>query len=174
MGLLVLGHPIEWEDSKKNHQYVKKLGVEQFLQLYQKYAGSTDAPFKWGDEVEYYIRSMDDASKVARLPLRAPEILEKLAEMQQGTNSSSSQIIWHPEYANWMLEATPGQPYSESIEGLIDVEANMVLRRKHISALLQPGEHLFSMICFPRMGTPGFTSPALPLKTTADGVAQSI
>jgi glutamate--cysteine ligase catalytic subunit len=123
--------------------------------------------------VEYYICSMDEASKIARLPLRAPEILAKLDAMQE-TNPSSKEIIWHPEYANWMLEATPGQPYGESIEGLMDVGANMILQRKHISAVLQPGEHLFSMTCFPRMGTPGFTSPALPLRTTADGVAQSM
>lgn len=40
--------------------------------------------------------------------------------------------MWHPEYANWMLEATPGQPYRETMADLLEVESNMVMRRKCI------------------------------------------
>jgi hypothetical protein len=38
--------------------------------------------------------------------------------------------------ANWMLEATPGQPYQERLEDLLEVEKNMLLRRQCIQKFL--------------------------------------
>ena len=70
-----------------------------------------------------------------------------------------------------MLEATPGQPYGENTENLLDVEANMILRRKCIQKFLQPGEQLYTMSCFPRMGTPGFTQPWHPPTPYSDSGA---
>ena len=175
MGLLILGQPLDWENSQEHIKYVKDRGIEQFLQLYQHYAHKTDAPFKWGDEVEYFICAMDEDSKTARLPLRAPEILKKLEEFKHNPGGNGAEeIIWHPEYANWMLEATPGHPYGSGIEDLLDVERNMILRRKFITSYLKPSEELFSMTCFPRMGTPNFTLPNLPVNAHEDGVSNSI
>ena len=38
--------------------------------------------------------------------------------------------------ANWMLEATPGQPYEDRVEDLLEVEKNMILRRQCIQKFL--------------------------------------
>ena len=61
-----------------------------------------------------------------------------------------------------MLEATPGQPYGDGLEDLLSVEANMILRRKCIQQFLLPEEQIFTLPCYPRMGTPNFTLPAFP------------
>jgi glutamate--cysteine ligase catalytic subunit len=178
MGLLILGEPLDWEESKQHHEYVKQRGVEQFLQLYNRYAGMKNAAFKWGDEVEYLICSMDEKTKTARLSLRAPEILKKLEEAESaawvGKDEKKDKIVWHPEYANWMLEATPGHPYSDSLNDLLEVEANMVARRRHIQAFLNPGEELFSLTTFPRLGTPNFTVPSIEIDSSRNEVSKSI
>ena len=85
-------------------------------------------------QVEYFIAEMGDETRQVRLPLRAPEILQSLADFKKKLPSCNcaKEIVWHPEYANWMLEATPGQPYRETMADLLEVESNMVMRRKCI------------------------------------------
>ncbi len=107
MGLLSVGHPLAWEESKKYHAHIKEHGTEQFISLYQKYCEKSGAILRWGDEVEYFVCTLDHEAKTAKLPLRAPEILDKLYEFRQSlpqTNECmkcAKGIIWHPEYANW-------------------------------------------------------------------------
>jgi hypothetical protein len=107
MGLLTVGHPLSWEESKKHHAYVKEHGIEQFIYLYRRNAEKSGAILRWGDEVEYFVCHLDEGSKVAKLPLRAPEILDKLAKFRESLALSNEcakcakGIIWHPEYANW-------------------------------------------------------------------------
>ena len=107
MGLLEVGHPLSWDDSKPHHKYVKDHGIEQFINLYNRHSEKTGAILRWGDEVEYFVCHLDDDAKLAKLPLRAPEILENLAEFRASlpqTNECTKcakGIIWHPEYANW-------------------------------------------------------------------------
>jgi hypothetical protein len=51
MGLLVVGTPLAWEESKKYIPKVKKDGVTQFLALYDRLKGRPEEPLLWGDEV---------------------------------------------------------------------------------------------------------------------------
>ena len=88
---------------------------------------------------------------------------------------------FHPEYGRFMLESTPGSPYTGSLKDLISVEDNMRYRsvlilssscplvliyldikyrrnlaRKH----LKPNEIPMTFTSYPRLGTPGqFTEP---------------
>ena len=72
MGLLILGAPLAWEDSKKYIDHVKQHGVEQFINLYNRYEGKTGSILRWGDEREYFVCSFDHEKKQTRLPLRSP------------------------------------------------------------------------------------------------------
>ena len=45
---------------------------------------------------------------------------------------------FHPEYGRYMLESTPGAPYTGSIAALLSVEANMRYRCARISLLSTP------------------------------------
>lgn len=51
MGLLVVGTPLDWDDSKSSIDKVKRDGVTQFLALYDRLKGREGEPLYWGDEV---------------------------------------------------------------------------------------------------------------------------
>ena len=72
MGLLILGAPLTWEESKKYIEHVKQHGVEQFINLYNRYEGKTGSILRWGDEIEYFVCSFDHEKKQTKLPLRSP------------------------------------------------------------------------------------------------------
>jgi len=170
MGLLnVAGAPLEWTEAKKHAEHVRQHGVEQFLSIYNKFKGKEGSLLRWGDEVEYFVCKLDGEARQTRLPLRSPEILGALADFKARLPrcNCAKDIIWHPEYANWMLEGTPGQPYRDTPADLLEVESNMIMRRKCIQKFLQPGEAILTLPVYPRLGAPGFTHP--PLKPTPDG-----
>lgn len=54
--------------------------------------------------------------------------------------------LWQSEYAEFVLEGTPGRPY----ENFNIVEHNMNFRRRELESLLQPDEVLLTLSNFPR------------------------
>lgn len=58
--------------------------------------------------------------------------------------------LWRPEYAEYMVEGTPGQPYGSLVQHFNIVEHNMSFRRSEVQSLLQPDEVVLSLTCFPR------------------------
>lgn len=86
---------------------------------------------------------------------------------------------FHPEYGRYMLESTPGAPYTGSLADLLSVESNMRYRfvafpprfaretgtnvgdRRSIARkYLKDNEIPMSFTSFPRLGAPGvFTEP---------------
>ena len=57
---------------------------------------------------------------------------------------------WHPEYAEYAVEGTPGQPYGSLVQHFNIVEHNMSFRRSEVQSLLQPDEVILSLTNFPR------------------------
>jgi glutamate--cysteine ligase catalytic subunit len=173
MGLLSLGTPLEWEDVKPHINHVKKHGINQFLNIWKKVKTRRMDHLLWGEEVEYCV--VDLSSNKARLSLRAEETLDKLQQLEQdainrGTVFESS---WKPEYARYMLEGTPGFPYGYTLDDLLQVEDNMIKRRKLASSLLREGEVVLSLTNFPMLGSPECFSPdAKP--TPEDGSSRSL
>ncbi len=51
MGLLTLGHPLSWEETKKYAQFIREHGIEQFINLYKRLKDRRNDCLKWGDEV---------------------------------------------------------------------------------------------------------------------------
>ena len=51
MGLLSEGKPLSWEETKKLADHVRKHGIIQFLNLYEKLRDRHNDGLKWGDEV---------------------------------------------------------------------------------------------------------------------------
>ena len=62
MGLLSLGTPLHWNDSKKYADHVRSNGVIQLLNSYKISQGRENDKFYWGDEIEYMMISLDEAS----------------------------------------------------------------------------------------------------------------
>lgn len=51
MGLLTVGSPLNWEETKKYADHVRKHGIIQFLNIYNKVKDRQKDVLKWGDEV---------------------------------------------------------------------------------------------------------------------------
>lgn len=160
MGLLVEGLPLSWPASEPYRARVKTDGISQFLSIYRARKEMRTPALKWGDEVEYMLVRSDPSAQHSALVTSAPALL---AELQRDENSqppgSSVPVLWRPEYANWMIEGTPGVPYRCYAADLVNVEKNMVMRRAAIQALLPPGEAALTLTTFPTMGMPGYTYP---------------
>ena len=167
MGLLSKGTPLSWEQSKAYHDYIKKHGIIQFLNLYRAYASRENDVFLWGDEVEHMLVTVDPTTNTARLSLRAPEILEQLDHIIASQPPTSPPINAHfvPEYGRHMIEGTPARPYGGYTSDLRMVEPNMRLRRRMVQALLQPNEYIMTLTSFPLLGVGAPHSAALyPLR----------
>ncbi|KAI6040302.1 glutamate-cysteine ligase-domain-containing protein [Pisolithus marmoratus] len=164
MGLLYLGTPLTWEKAKNHADHVRDHGITQFLHTWDRVKDRTGDELLWGDEVEYMVVTFDDERKNAKLSLRQTEILEELGEtvgkLSRDTSLSASVPKFHPEYGRYMLESTPGSPYTGSIADLLSVEANMRYRRTLARTHLRENEIPLTLTSFPRLGTVGvFTEP---------------
>lgn len=152
MGILVVGTPLSWEDTKKNADYVREHGIEQLIHIYNQYKDRCCDTLKWGDEVEYMICRKNSEGNKIQLVLKGERIFEEL-DVEQDDE------LWRPEYASYMLEGTPGQPYGGTLMDLLKVERSMIRRRKQVEAKLRDDELLVSYSTFPRLGCEKFTIP---------------
>lgn len=68
---------------------------------------------------------------------------------------------FHPEYGRFMLETTPGAPYTGQLHDLVNVESDMRFRRKIIRSHLLPQELPITLTSWPRLGVENaqFTDP---------------
>lgn len=164
MGLLSLGTPLAWDDAKKYAEHVRHHGITQFLNIWDRMKDRTGDELLWGDEIEYMVVSFDDTEKNAKLSLRQTEILQKLSsivsDISSGLGDDVAVPTFHPEYGRYMLESTPGAPYTGSIPDVLSVENNMRYRRNLARKHLKSHEIPMTFTSFPRLGVPGvFTEP---------------
>ncbi|KDQ57449.1 hypothetical protein JAAARDRAFT_35163 [Jaapia argillacea MUCL 33604] len=164
MGLLSLGTPLPWEEAKKHADHVRYHGITQFMNAWDRLKDRHGDELLWGDEVEYMVLSFDNEEKNAKLSLRQTEILKKLSsvvhDMPNGFGDAMDIPTFHPEYGRYMLESTPGSPYTGSLQDLLSVEGNMRYRRRLARKHLKANEIPMTITAFPRHGTPGvFTEP---------------
>lgn len=172
MGLLSEGSPLSWEETKKHADHVRKHGIQQFINQYQKLKKREHDVLYWGDEVEYMLVKFDDEKKTAKLCLKAKPVLEKLQQCEK-QSPEDHPTTWRPEYAAYMVEGTPGKPYGGLLAHFNVVESNMRRRRKEIQEALGPNEVPLSLTSYPRLGVGNFTDPET--KTTPHtGAARSL
>ena len=51
MGLLAVGHPMSWDETKKYAEHVRQHGIIQFIKTYHRLKDRQDQFLRWGDEV---------------------------------------------------------------------------------------------------------------------------
>ena len=156
MGLLTVGKPLKWADSVQHIDYVKKHGVEQFLNLYRAQKERRNDSFKWGDELEYLLISTPKQQKTAKLSVRSADIISSAESKMSESVDPLDGITLHPEYGSFMIEATPLMPYGDSQCDLVLVERNMYRRRLVIERELKSTECLSTMSSFPMLGVGDF------------------
>uniref|UniRef100_A0A673FLL3 Glutamate--cysteine ligase n=1 Tax=Sinocyclocheilus rhinocerous TaxID=307959 RepID=A0A673FLL3_9TELE len=173
MGLLSQGSPLNWEETKKHADHVRKHGILQFLNIYNKVKERQRDVLKWGDEVEYMLVEMDDNNEKVRLVLNGKDVLEILQEKGEKINPNHP-TLWRPEYGSYMIEGTPGQPYGGTMSEFNTVEDNMGKRRREAASVLNKNETLLTVTSFPRLGCPGFTQPEYKPTPVEKGVSKSL
>ncbi|TIB99639.1 GCS-domain-containing protein [Wallemia mellicola] len=109
--------------------------------------------------VEYMVILLDNSTKTAKLSLRQSEILDNLNNVTDDiVNDSNSSIVssqvptFHPEFGRYMIESTPGVPYSAGLKELLTVEVNMRLRRNITKHHLPPNHIPITLTSFPTLG----------------------
>lgn len=128
-------------------------------------------------KIEYMVILLDEQSQSAKLSLRQSEILENLNNVTQHiADDSSSSFVksqvpgFHPEFGRYMIESTPGVPYSAGLKELLTVEVNMRLRRNITKHHLPPNHLPLTLTSFPTLGVNyPFLDPHYPPKGKVSG-----
>lgn len=144
--------------------FVREHGLEQFRSIFMQCRQIEGDPFRWGDEVEHGIFQLvgdgtEDEGRAVRVSLRSPQVLALLQEAEELRKPGCGDpATWMPEFGRWMLESTPGKPYS-GLEGMADVEQNMRARRSRLLSALRPGEVAPTVTVMPLFGAPDCCEP---------------
>lgn len=168
MGLLTIGTPLDWTESKQHIRAAKERGVKEFLRIYKRFSGIRDQPFRWGDEIEFSLIKFDHANKRAYLLLKANKLIPELKKNSEGSN-----VVFHPEYSNYMVETCPRMPFDDKWSVFCHLEADFEHRRRMIEAILPTDEHLIPITCFPLLGCPQFSYPHFE-PTPDNGASRSL
>jgi len=158
MGILTVATPQKWETSLEHLKYVRKHGVQQFINHYKKNEPHSRNELMYGDELEYGIFKLNPETKTVQLSLRSHEIIAKLQkkENEETEGSEFGKCKWVPEYGSFMVEAIPADPYGGFTSDLRRVEANMRNRRARLLSVLDANEIAPTVVVFPLLGVGNF------------------
>lgn len=113
---------------------------------------------------------LDDKNKKARLSLSAPDLLKVLNQKQR----SNSKSLYSGEFASYMLEACPKQPYEGFSAYINSIESNFKERRKEVAKYLTKDESIMTLSDFPLLGVEEFSWPTFqPQPDRRDSIEHS-
>lgn len=158
MGLLSLGTPLPWLDSRQYNEHVKDNGIEQLLNIFLAANCRHDDPLYWGDELEYMVCQFNKENRNVVLSVTHDDVLTTL-NTDDLALCNKRDVHFHPEYGRFMLEATPAGPYKGAVWDY--VEKNMEKRRLLAEEKLKGYKDHdlvvpLSLTVFPRMGCSNF------------------
>ena len=149
---------ITWSLLQKYLSYIRKVGIDQFIQLFKKYKNYKCNRFRFGDEIEYIIVYAPKHNKdECKVSLRSCKIIQGANKnVNDGikNNINKNDIgMFAMEYTHFQIESIPYKPYKcDSISDLLLIERNMFCRRRWIESTLKRDEKLISMALFPTLG----------------------
>jgi len=156
MGLLVEGVALSPEETAKVGAYIREHGITQFLNTWRRVKDIHDDELRFGDEIECGIFVINGLEKTVKLSIRGAEIRKILSEKEIENLHQVESCTWHPEFGAWMVESTPGKPYSNYANDLLRVEKNMIIRRRRLLSVLNKNEIAPTTTCFPLLGVGDF------------------
>ena len=84
MGALnVFGNHLSDEGIKHYIEKIKHFGLCQFVNNYNRMKTKENFSFKWGDEIEHYIISVNEKNKTINLCLSGDEFLKKMKKFNR-------------------------------------------------------------------------------------------
>lgn len=114
-----------------SHKEYLRIAVSQLLNCCHEVYTSGQ---KWGDEIEYTM-----VDKNLEPLIITKEIITKINPIDS---------YWMPEYGAWMVEGIPKIPYTN----ILNVEKNMIDRRKLIENLLSNNQCVYTLSTLPFLG----------------------
>lgn len=99
----------------------------------------------WGDEVECQIIRFKDEAHDVDLVLEQKHVLSRIEE-------DAPEGLFDPEFARYMVETSPKNPYTGTPESLLEVQRNLEARREKVNKLLPQNERLMTLSVFPLLG----------------------
>ncbi|CAF4315865.1 unnamed protein product [Rotaria magnacalcarata] len=103
--------------------------------------------------IEYSLIRFNHENKRVQLCLKANEILKRFQQLNNNkTISELSQIRFHAEDCNFVIEGIPLKPYHSHPNNYYYVQSNMILRREQIQKIVDKNEFLMTISAFPRLG----------------------
>ncbi|CCW64905.1 unnamed protein product [Phytomonas sp. EM1] len=153
MGLLTTGgNPMRWGTDSNNRAipHVSAHGIQQFLAVYRNKKDIDNSPFLWGEEIEHQIIHAENGEVVLKL--------DAAGTMSRISKREDNHAVWNPEYASYMLESIPKEPYNMSKESLCSVQQNMQRRYDLIDEEAGPGTFGTTFVTFPLFGVGKFTT----------------
>ena len=104
MGQLLKGQALSWKETKNIANCMRKAAIKQLIHSYKKNKAEIRnlSSLKWGYEIEYHILKMENGI-INPFPC-SREILDYL-------NSIENAGHWNPEYASFMIESIPSNPF---------------------------------------------------------------
>jgi glutamate--cysteine ligase catalytic subunit len=161
MGLLSLGTPLSWDESRHSNQHVRNNGIAQLINIFRQHHHRQNDAFLWGDEIEYMLVKVDDSNHSVALSIDNDQILDDLNDEDKLLDKAlQNNVSFHPEYGRFMIEVTPASPYDGNLlSDYVYVEKNMNIRRKVSEEELPSDVIPLTLTTYPRMGCGIFTSP---------------
>ena len=141
MGFLKEAKILEWRDMIPYLSSYKRLGINQFIDLYHNYKTNTNEEFIWGYEMEYSLLTTDENNNF-KLLLKADQLIEK-----------SNNKCWNPEYSNWVLETTPLKPFSNDLLHLLLIEKHLINEINLVKKHLGENEYVAMLSHYPLLGS---------------------
>lgn len=71
MGLLALGTPLDWPETKPLAEHIRNHGITQFLHTWDQWKDRTGKGLLWGDEVSARGQRMSSSLPIAYVDARA-------------------------------------------------------------------------------------------------------
>ncbi|KGO40797.1 Glutamate-cysteine ligase catalytic subunit [Penicillium expansum] len=157
MGIPVKGPSIGWPETEQAAPNIQRWATEQLLCLWRKQRSRSDNVASWGDEIEYNLVDLNPDAERATLLLDQEKVIR---QWEESPASNEEPVVLQWEWAKYVVETTPAEPYTEHIEDILSVEQNMNRRRQVINHSLSPNQHTMSLSFFPRAGADGqWTTP---------------
>lgn len=156
MGLLSLGTPLSWLESRAHNEHVRDEGIDQLLYVFEAASKRNNDPLYWGDEVEYMMIDYDDSKRNAMLDVTHDDILTSL-NTDDFSLCTAHNVHFHPEYGRFMLEATPNEPYKGYAGNYVEFNMNQrrvvaELKYSQLQSESPTRLGLLTLSVFPRMG----------------------
>jgi glutamate--cysteine ligase catalytic subunit len=102
---------------------VQERAVDQLVRLWRGGNAKSGRLQLWGDEIEYTLVRLDQRSHEATLSLRQSTVLQKLSDID------GREAEFSTEFARYMVEGMPHQPYGEQLEDMATIEDSMRARQ---------------------------------------------